>query len=91
MKLAIDETRCKGCNPGTEGLPVPDFSGKGHAPTCGGLWCRNSTARNAVPTAGSAISTAGSLPASASSTCPDQALHWVEEEPYEPHKVAIEY
>ncbi|MCX6691852.1 MAG: 4Fe-4S ferredoxin, partial [Methanoregula sp.] len=24
-------------------------------------------------------------------TCPDQAIHWIEEEPYEPHKVAIEY
>ena len=24
-------------------------------------------------------------------TCPDQAIHWIEEEPYELHKVAIEY
>ncbi|MCX6683643.1 MAG: 4Fe-4S ferredoxin, partial [Methanoregula sp.] len=24
-------------------------------------------------------------------TCPDQAIKWVEEQPYEPKKVAIEY
>jgi 2-oxoglutarate ferredoxin oxidoreductase subunit delta len=71
MKLAIDETRCKGCNLCTKVCPYRIFR-EGKRPNRRGIM---------VP----------ELDRPERCACPDQAIHWVEEEPYEPRKVAIEY
>ena len=69
MKLAIDETRCKGCNLCTKVCPYRIFK-EGKYPNRRGIVVPELDRRSAAPTAGSAISMAGSSAASASSLVP---------------------
>jgi 2-oxoglutarate ferredoxin oxidoreductase subunit delta len=90
MKLAIDETRCKGCNLCTEVCPYKIFR-VGKKPNRRGTIvpaldrperCTNCRLRNLYDR---------TLCGICQLTCPDQAISLVEEEPYERKKVAIEY
>ena len=90
MKLAIDETRCKGCNLCTKVCPYKIF-GEGKRLNRKGVAipeldrperCTNCRLQKLY---GRQLCGVCQL------TCPDQAIHWTEEEPYELHKVAIEY
>jgi len=90
MKLAIDETRCKGCNLCTKVCPYKIFR-EGKKPNWKGTIvpeldrperCANCRLQKLY---GRRLCGVCEL------TCPDQAIHWIDEEPYEPHKVAIEY
>ena len=90
MKLAIDETRCKGCNLCTKVCPYKIF-GEGKKLNRKGVAipeldrperCANCRLQKLY---GRQLCGVCQL------TCPDQAIHWTEEEPYELHKVAIEY
>jgi 2-oxoglutarate ferredoxin oxidoreductase subunit delta len=90
MKLAIDENRCKGCNLCTKVCPYKIFK-EGKKLNRKGVAvpeldrperCANCRLRNLY---GRQLCGVCQL------TCPDQAIHWIEEEPYKPHKVAIEY
>jgi len=90
MKLIIDEDRCKGCNLCTTICPYSIFQ-KGTAPNFRGIVvpvldrperCTNCRLQNLY---GRQLCGVCQL------TCPDQAIHWVEEKPYEAHKVVIEF
>ena len=90
MKLAIDETRCKGCNLCTKVCPYKIFR-EGKRLNRKGVAipeldrperCTNCRLQKLY---GRQLCGVCQL------TCPDQAIHWTEEEPYELHKVAIEY
>ncbi len=69
MKLAIDETRCKGCNLCTKVCPYKIFK-EGKKPNRRGIVVPELTGPSAAPTAGSGTSTAGSSAVSASSPVP---------------------
>jgi 2-oxoglutarate ferredoxin oxidoreductase subunit delta len=90
MKLAIDENRCKGCNLCCKVCPYKIFK-EGKKPNRRGILvpeldrperCTNCRLQHLY---GRTLCGVCQL------TCPDQAIHWVEEQPYEPKKVAIEY
>ena len=90
MKLAIDETRCKGCNLCTKVCPYHIFQA-GKKPNRRGIIlpeldrperCTNCRLQHLY---GRTLCGVCQL------TCPDQAIRWVDEEPYELMKVAIEY
>ena len=90
MRLAIDENRCKGCNLCTKVCPYHIFK-EGKRPNRKGIVipeldrperCTNCRLQKLY---GRTLCGVCQL------TCPDQAIHWVEEKPYESKKVAIEY
>jgi 2-oxoglutarate ferredoxin oxidoreductase subunit delta len=91
MKLVIDENRCKGCNLCTKVCPYKIFKKGKKANRKRGISCPSSTVPNGAPTAGSRSCTGGRSCGVCQLTCPDQAITWVEEKPYERKKVAIEY
>jgi len=90
MKLAIDESRCKGCNlctmvcpykifrpgkkPNRKGIVVPEMDRPERCTNCRLQKLHGRT-----------------LCGICQMICPDKAIHWEEEKPEEPHKVAIEY
>jgi 2-oxoglutarate ferredoxin oxidoreductase subunit delta len=90
MKLVIDPNRCKGCNLCVKVCPYRIFR-PGKRPNERGVVvpeldrperCANCRLRRLY---GRTICGVCQL------TCPDQAIRWEEEEPYESQKVAIEY
>ncbi len=90
MKLAIDERRCKGCNLCMLVCPYRIFREGKKANERGIVVpeldrperCPNCRLRNLY---GRTLCGVCQL------ICPDQAIVWEEEEPYEQQKVAIEY
>jgi 2-oxoglutarate ferredoxin oxidoreductase subunit delta len=90
MKLAIDEKRCKGCNLCTQVCPYRIFRPGTRANRKGVLVpeldrperCTNCRLQHLY---GRTLCGVCQL------TCPDQAIHWLPERPYEPVKVEVEY
>ena len=90
MKLVIDENRCKGCNLCTKVCPYKIFR-KGKKANRKGIVvpeldrperCANCRLQKLY---GRTLCGVCQL------TCPDQAILWVEEKPFEKRKVAIEF
>lgn len=90
MKLMIDETRCKGCNLCTLVCPYKIFL-EGTTPNRRGVVvpvldrperCANCRLQKLYGRV---------LCGVCQMICPDQAIRWVEEKPYNPEKVVIEY
>lgn len=90
MKLVIDENRCKGCNLCTKVCPYKIFR-KGKTANRKGIVvpeldrperCANCRLQKLY---GRTLCGVCQL------TCPDQAITWVEEKPFEHKKVAIEF
>jgi len=90
MKLVIDENRCKGCNLCTTVCPYGIFqegtklNKKGIIVPVLDRPCRCTNCR-LQQLYGRRLCGICQL------TCPDQAISWVEEGPYEDHTVVIEY
>lgn len=90
MKLVIDERRCKGCNLCTMICPYRIFR-EGTRPNDRGIVipeldrperCTNCRLQGLY---------GRRLCGVCQMICPDQAIHWEEEKPYEPRKVVIEF
>lgn len=90
MKLVIDERRCKGCNLCVLVCPYRIFQ-EGENPGERGYVipvldgperCTNCRLQKMYKR---------QLCGICQMTCPDQAISWIEEKPYESHKVVIEY
>ncbi len=90
MKLIIDEDRCKGCNICTTVCPYNIFQEGNHLNKRGIIIpvldrperCTNCRLQKLY---GRQLCGVCQL------ICPDQAISWVDEEPYEAHKVVIEF
>jgi len=90
MKLVINEKRCKGCNLCTTVCPYRIFQ-EGTRPGSRGYVipvlnkperCTNVRLRKMYQR---------QLCGVCQRICPDQAISWIDEEPFEPKKVEIEY
>jgi 2-oxoglutarate ferredoxin oxidoreductase subunit delta len=90
MKLVINEHRCKGCNLCTKVCPYRIFQ-EGTKPGIRGYVipvldrperCTNCRLQKVY---------GRQLCCMCQMICPDQAISWVEEKPFEPKKVEIEY
>ena len=90
MKLVINEHRCKGCNLCTKVCPYRIFQ-EGTQPGIRGYVipvldrperCTNCRLQKVY---------GRQLCGMCQMICPDQAISWVEEKPFEPKKVEIEY
>jgi 2-oxoglutarate ferredoxin oxidoreductase subunit delta len=90
MNLEIDESRCKGCNLCTMVCPYHIFQ-EGDRPNERGIIvprlvhperCTNCRLQHLY---------GRRLCGVCQMICPDQAIHWTEERPYEQQKVVIEY
>jgi 2-oxoglutarate ferredoxin oxidoreductase subunit delta len=90
MKLTIDEGRCKGCNLCTLVCPYHIFQ-EGDRPNRRGIVvpkldrperCTNCRLQHLY---------GRRLCGICQMICPDQAISWEEERPYEAHRVVIEY
>ncbi|MDG6251784.1 4Fe-4S dicluster domain-containing protein [Methanocalculus sp.] len=90
MKLVIDDTRCKGCNLCVMVCPYNIFR-EGQRPNKRGVFvpeldrpgrCTNCRLQQLYQRR---------LCGVCQTICPDQAIRWVQEAPFEPHKVVIEY
>ena len=80
----------QGLQPLYKGLPVPDLQ-RGKIPQPAGIVVPELTVGALHQLQAPPSLWQAKLCGVCQFTCPDQAIHWVEEEPYEPHKVAIEY
>jgi len=90
MKLVVNEKRCKGCNLCTTVCPYHIFQ-EGTRPGSRGYVipvlnkperCTNVRLRKMYKR---------QLCGVCQRICPDQAISWIDEEPFEPKKVEIEY
>ena len=90
MKLEIDESRCKGCNLCTMACPYRIYK-QGTSPNRRGTYIPELDRPERCPNSRLSQLYGRRLCGVCSLICPDQAIHWRTEEPYESHKVAIEY
>ncbi|MDD1720039.1 MAG: 4Fe-4S dicluster domain-containing protein [Methanoregulaceae archaeon] len=90
MKLAIDESRCKGCNLCTMVCPYKIFR-PGKKPNRKGTVIPEMDRPERCTNCRLQQLHGRRLCGICQMICPDQAIHWEEEKPEEPHKVAIEY
>ncbi|HJK78831.1 4Fe-4S dicluster domain-containing protein [Methanocorpusculum vombati] len=90
MKLVIDERRCKGCNLCTRVCPYRIFQ-EGNRPGPRGYVIPVLDHPERCTNCRLQIMYGRQLCGMCQMTCPDQAISWIEEKPYEAHKVVIEY
>jgi 2-oxoglutarate ferredoxin oxidoreductase subunit delta len=90
MKLVIDESRCKGCNLCTMVCPYHIFQ-EGDRLNERGIIVPKLDRPERCPNCRLQKLYGRRLCGACALICPDQAIHWEEEKPYEAHKVVIEY
>ncbi|MDD3976662.1 ferredoxin family protein [Methanomicrobium antiquum] len=90
MKLIIDESRCKGCNLCTLVCPYNIFQ-EGSELNSKGIVVPSLDRPGRCTNCRLSKLYQRRLCGVCQLICPDQAIHWVEEEPYEPLGVVIEF
>lgn len=90
MKLVIDQDRCKGCNLCTLVCPYRIFQ-PGKTLNRRGIVVPELDRPERCPNCRLQKLYQRRLCGLCAMICPDQAIRWEEEEPHEPHKVAIEF
>ncbi|MDN7024214.1 4Fe-4S dicluster domain-containing protein [Methanoculleus sp. FWC-SCC1] len=90
MKLVIDESRCKGCNLCVLVCPYTIFQ-EGTKPNRRGIVVPVLDRPERCTNCRLQALYGRTLCGVCQMICPDQAIHWKEEEPYEAHRVEVEY
>ncbi|RQD85129.1 MAG: 4Fe-4S dicluster domain-containing protein [Methanocalculus sp. MSAO_Arc2] len=90
MKLVIDDTRCKGCNICVLVCPYTIFQ-EGKRPNERGIFVPELDRPQRCTNCRLSHLYGRRLCGICQMICPDQAINWVPEAPFEPQKVVIEY
>ncbi|MCP1663205.1 MAG: ferredoxin family protein [Methanocalculus sp. MSAO_Arc1] len=90
MKLVIDETRCKGCNICVLVCPYTIFR-EGKRPNQKGVFVPELDRPERCTNCRLSQLYERRLCGVCQMICPDQAINWIPEAPFEPQKVVIEY
>jgi len=90
MRLTIDESRCKGCNLCVLVCPYRIFQ-EGAEPNRKGVVVPGLDRPERCPNSRLQRLYGRRLCGMCQMICPDQAIHWQDERPYEPHRVVIEF
>jgi 2-oxoglutarate ferredoxin oxidoreductase subunit delta len=90
MRLVIDESRCKGCNLCTMVCPYRIYK-PGTSPNRRGIYVPDLDQPQRCPNTRLQQIYGRRLCGVCALICPDQAITWEAEKPYEPQKVVIEY
>ncbi|MDH7593335.1 MAG: ferredoxin family protein [Methanomicrobiales archaeon] len=90
MRLVIDENRCKGCNLCVLVCPYKIFR-EGKKPNRKGIVVPELDRPERCPNCRLRQLYGRTICGLCQLICPDQAIDWIGEEPYEHMKVAIEY
>ncbi|MCQ1538906.1 4Fe-4S dicluster domain-containing protein [Methanocalculus taiwanensis] len=90
MKLVIDDTRCKGCNLCVMVCPYHIFQ-EGRTSNRRGIFVPELDRPERCTNCRLQPLYQRRLCGVCQMICPDQAISWLHEAPFEPHKVVIEY